>query len=91
MSERQHPNAQQRWRGVIKLVADAVIAGSNHIENVQLQMMDRPLQIIDELAPSAKPVTAVVRWVHKAAVVTTHTAIRGGAAAVDFVGKVALP
>jgi hypothetical protein len=91
MSERQPPSAQQRWRGIVKLVADAVIAGSNQIEHVQLQMMDRPLQIIDELAPTVKPVTAVVRWVHKAAVATTHTAIRGGAAAVDFVSKVALP
>lgn len=86
-----HPSSKQRWRGIIKLAAQAVTVGSTRIEAIQQQLFDRPTQLLETvLGPKAEPATASVRIVHHSIVAASHLAIRATARTLDAVAGVVL-
>ena len=86
-----HATSKQRWRGIIKLAADAVTVGSTRIEKIQQQLFERPVMLIQTvLGPKAELATASVTIVHHSVVAASHVAIRLTAHAVDSLAGVIL-
>jgi len=65
-----------RWRGLQRLVEDAVEHGSRAIERVQVESARRPFAILESL-PGLGPFARAVHALHDASSATTHLTIRG--------------
>ena len=67
--------AIRRWRGLLALTRDGVVAASRAIERVHLDTARRPFAAL-ALVPLGAPASAVVHTVHDGAVSTVHALIR---------------
>ena len=86
-----HPTSKQRWRGMIKLAAEAVAVGSTRIEQIQQQLFDRPTRLIEAvLGAKTQSATASARVIHHSIVAVSHVAIRATARTIDAVAGVVL-
>ncbi|MBP9084740.1 MAG: hypothetical protein KBG15_01430 [Kofleriaceae bacterium] len=86
-----HPTSKQRWRGMIKLAAEAVTAGSTRIEQIQQQLFERPVQLLETvLGAKATPAATSARIVHHSIVAASHLAIRATARTINVVAGVIL-
>ena len=72
----------KRWRGVAKLVTDAVEQGSKAVERIQKETARRPFGILEMIPAIAAPARAV-HLIHDATVSGVHGAIRLVTRAVD--------
>lgn len=61
--------------GTIRLIADAVEHGSRAVEQVQLELAARPLELLQQLPVTAAPARAV-QAVHAAIVRASHELVR---------------
>lgn len=68
----------RRWRGVLALTRDGVIATSRAVERVHLDTSRRPFAAL-ALVPVVAPVAAVVHAFHDGTVAATHAIIRSAA------------
>jgi hypothetical protein len=66
---------EQRLRGSIDLVHDAVEHGSRAIEDIHLATAARPFELLDRVPPIAAPVRAV-RAIHDATVTFSYGMVR---------------
>jgi hypothetical protein len=64
-----------RWRGVAKLVTDAVEHGSKAVERIQKETAARPFGIL-EMIPGVAPPARAVHLIHDATVSGVHGVIR---------------
>jgi len=65
-----------RWRGLQRLVEDAVEHGSRAIERVQVESATRPFALLESL-PGLGPAVRAVHVLHDASAASTHLTIRG--------------
>jgi len=65
----------KRWRGVAKLVTDAVEHGSRAVERIQKETAQRPFGIL-EMIPGVAVPARVVHVIHDVTVSGVHGAIR---------------
>lgn len=77
-----------RWRGVVKLVTDAVEHGSKAVERIQKETAQRPFGILEMIPLVAVPARAV-HVIHDVTVSGVHGAIRLVTRAVDGTAGVA--
>ena len=68
-------NQMKRWRGLAKLVVDAVEHGSAAVERVQMETARRPFVILEHIPPIADAARGV-HVVHDVAVSSVYTIIR---------------
>jgi hypothetical protein len=73
---------KNRWRGVAKLVTDAVEEGSKAVERIQKETARRPFAILEMIPAIAVPALAA-HVIHDATVSGVHGAIRLVTRAVD--------
>jgi hypothetical protein len=65
----------QRWRGLRRLVEDAVEHGSRAVERVQKQTARWPFAVLEQIPPIAVP-AKVVHLIYDASVTGVHGTIR---------------
>jgi hypothetical protein len=66
---------KNRWRGLVKLVQDAVDHGSRAVERVHLATTARQFAIVEAI-PSVTPIAKVVHGIHDGGVAATYSAVR---------------
>lgn len=77
-----------RWRGLVRIVRDAVEHGSRAVERVHLATAARPFAVAEAI-PAVSPAATIVHAIHDTAVSATYSAVRlANAAAVTSVDTV---
>lgn len=81
--------AIRRWRGLVAITSDGVVAASHAVERVHLETARRPFGVL-AMVPVVAPPAAVVHAVHDGTVSAVHALIRVTARAAGATLEVAL-
>ncbi len=79
----------RRWRGLVRLAADAVVHGSAAIERVQRDSVARPFAVLEHVPPIAGPARQL-HIAHDLGLAATYGSIRAVTRAVAAVADAVL-
>ena len=68
-------NEIKRWRGLKRLLQDAVVHGATAIEQVHLKTAERPFEVLKRIPPLEASVSDV-RAIHDTLVSTAYGSVR---------------
>jgi hypothetical protein len=66
---------QNRWKGFVSLLEDAVVQSASAVERIHLEQSKKPFLIIEQIPDIAGP-TKVVHAVHDAVVKGSYASVR---------------